>query len=87
MISSKRIVWAPDGDAAFDDGSYVLQFDVGDRVRLVAFESSEGCLYDPSSLIDQWLPADDFYRVLQDWNDAFVAEWEAMPKTADAGVG
>jgi len=33
--SSSRIQWAPDGDEAFDDGSYVLQFDVEDFVRLV----------------------------------------------------
>lgn len=34
---SKLLVWASDGDEAFDDGSYVLQFDVGDRVRLIGF--------------------------------------------------
>jgi hypothetical protein len=26
-LNSKSLVWAPDGDEAFDDGSYVLQFD------------------------------------------------------------
>src|ERR1700730_9047249 len=36
IVNSNRLVWAPDGDEAFDDGSYVLQFDVDDRVRLVA---------------------------------------------------
>ena len=36
-IITNRIVWAPDGDEAFDDGSYVLQFDVNDQVRIVAF--------------------------------------------------
>lgn len=83
-IHSNRIVWAPDGDEAFDDGSYVLQFDVGERVRLIAFKSMEkGCLYDPATLSDVWLPADNFYRVLQDWHDAFVAEWESMPKSSE----
>jgi hypothetical protein len=37
---SKSLVWAPDGDEAFDDGSYVLQFDVGDRVRLNCVQAS-----------------------------------------------
>ena len=34
IINTNHIMWAPDGDQAFDDGSYVLHFDVGDRVRL-----------------------------------------------------
>jgi hypothetical protein len=83
---SKRIMWAPDGDEAFDDGSYVLQFDVGDRVRLIAFKSSQGYLPDPATLSDVWLAADDFYSVLQRWRDAFEAEWELAPKASDVGV-
>ncbi len=86
MIRSKRIVWAPDGDEAFDDGSYVLQFDVGDRVRLIGFKSSEGYRHDPSTLSDIWLAANDFYSVLQNWHDAFEDEWASMPKVSDAGV-
>lgn len=85
MIHSKRTVWAPDGDEAFDDGSYVLQFDVGDRVRLIAFKSIEnGCLHDPAARSDVWLAADDFYRILQDWRDAFEAEWASAPKISEA---
>ncbi len=38
LFSSKNIVW--DGDEAFDDGSYILQFDVEDRVRVIAFSSA-----------------------------------------------
>ena len=37
MFYSKNLIWAPDGDEAFDDGSSVFQFDVNDRVRLVGF--------------------------------------------------
>jgi hypothetical protein len=76
----------PDGDEAFDDRSYVLQFDVGDRVRLIAFRPMEGsCLHDPATLRDVWLVANDFYRILQDWLDAFEAEWASMPKVSDEG--
>ena len=32
-LASNKMVWAPDGDAAFDDGGHVLQFDQGDSVR------------------------------------------------------
>ena len=35
-IRSGHIQWAPDGDEAFDDSSYILQFDDGDQVRLLA---------------------------------------------------
>ena len=53
-LDSKSLVWAPDGDEAFDDGSYVLQFDVGDRVRLIAFKRPES-LVDPASVREVWL--------------------------------
>jgi hypothetical protein len=83
MIQSKRIVWAPDGDEAFDDGSYVLQFDIRDRVRLIAFKSDRDYRHDPITLSDIWLTAEDFYDVLQRWHGAFAAEWASMPKASD----
>jgi hypothetical protein len=83
VIRSKRIMWAPDGDEAFDDGSYVLQFDVQDRVRVIAFKSGEGYIHDPATLTDIWVEADDFYSVLQGWHDAFEVEWTSMPKVSD----
>jgi hypothetical protein len=74
---------APDGDEAFDDGSFVLQFDVGDRVRLIAFKSCHNYLHDAGSLSDVWLAADDFYGILRQWHDAFESEWESTPKTEE----
>ena len=53
-LNSNSLVWAPDGDEAFDDGSYVLQFDVGDRVRLVAFKRPDG-LVDPATVREVFL--------------------------------
>ncbi len=79
-IRSRRIVWAPDGDEAFDDSSYVLQFDVGDLVRLIAFRCPSGMYHDSPSLRDVYLPADDYYGILRNWHAAFKAEWAAMPK-------
>jgi hypothetical protein len=78
--ASNDLMWAPDGDEAFDDGSFVLQFDVKDQVRLIAFRSTDGYVHDPATLRDVWMPADEFYRVLQQWYQAFDAEWSAMPK-------
>jgi hypothetical protein len=82
-INAKRLMWAPDGDEAFDDGSYVLQFEDASRVRLIAFASSHDGLYDPDTLRDVWLSSDDFYEILGQWRDRFKAEWEAHPKSPD----
>lgn len=39
VIKSRQLQWAPDGDEAFDDGSYILQFDVNDDIRLIGFKA------------------------------------------------
>ncbi|WP_374334534.1 Imm42 family immunity protein [Leeia sp.] len=68
-------VWAPDGDRAFDDGSHVLIFDVGEMVRLVAFVNSDDEAVISSSLEELVIDADEFYGVLRGWvtgfNDAY----------------
>jgi len=75
---SKDCMWAPDGDEAFDDGSFVLQFDLNEHVRVIAFKRAEGHRHDPDTLRDVRLRADDFYRILQQWHDAFDAEWAGL---------
>lgn len=79
MLYSNSLVWAPDGDEAFDDGSYVLQFDVGERVRLIAFKRLDS-LVDPASVREVWISSDIFYEALRQWRDTFTAEWESLPK-------
>jgi len=81
--ASNDCMWAPDGDEAFDDGSFVLQFDIDDRVRLIAFQSCEGSQYLADTLRDVWLEADTFYDILNAWNVAFAAEWYSMGKTEE----
>jgi hypothetical protein len=78
--NANDLVWAPDGDEAFDDGSYVLQFDIGEQVRLIAFRCKEGGRHDPASIRDVRITADDFYHTLQQWHEAFKAEWASSPK-------
>ncbi len=80
VIYANDLLWAPDGDEAFDDGSYVLQFDLGEQVRVIAFQRGDGYVHERTSLRDIWLPSGDFYRVLEQWRDAFEAEWIAAPK-------
>jgi len=78
-LYSNSLVWAPDGDEAFDDSSYVLQFDVRDRVRLIASKRPDS-LVDPSSMREIWLSSDTFYSTLRQWRDTFISEWESLPK-------
>jgi len=77
IVRSRCLMWAPDGDEAFDDGSFVLQFDVANRVRVIAFKRNDGPLHDQGSLNDLWLEADEFYSILQHWYDEFESEWAA----------
>jgi hypothetical protein len=70
--------WAPGGEEAFDDGSHVLQFDIGDKVRLVGFIHQPGFV--PSDLRDVWLPAELFYGTLVQCYHWFEREWGCAEK-------
>lgn len=83
-IDSNRLVWAPDGDEAFDDHSYILQFEDENQVRLVAFTGTPDFLYDPGSLHDVYVPQGKFYAILQEWHDRFKDEWRGLPKLSGA---
>ena len=63
-------------------GASILASNVGvqTQVRLIAFKSTKGYEYDPGTLREIWLPAPHFYRILQEWQDAFQIEWAKMPK-------
>jgi len=73
-------MWAPDGDEAFDDSSYVLQLDIGGDVRLVAFSRASGAYLDPESLRDVRLSQEEFYGILQHWHEGFATEWASLAK-------
>jgi len=87
LLYSNHLVWAPDGDEAFDDGSYVLQFDIRDHVRLVAFKSVAGGSYDPATLRDVRLESDDFYGLLANWHSTFEKDWASSPKVDGTHIG
>jgi hypothetical protein len=79
-VISNKILWAPDGDEAFDDVSFVLHFDLGDKVRVIAFRLDANARHDPATLSDVTLRADYFYELLRQWRSSFEAEWRAAPK-------
>jgi hypothetical protein len=78
-LAAHELVWAPDGDAAFDDGGHVLQFDVDGRVRLVAFKNGNGDL----ALREAWLDEHTFYDILEKWRSTFEAVWRAALKSPE----
>jgi hypothetical protein len=81
LITDRRIIWAPDGDEAFDDGSTILQFDCNDLVRLIAFNRGTGEDFVRGTLNDLWLDASDYYRTLHVFVDIFEDEWSRHYKT------
>jgi hypothetical protein len=81
LLYDKELMWAPDGDAAFDDGSYVLQFDIEQKVRLIAFRFNQGGR-GVIDLSDLWLLADEYYSILGDFHKEFMRQWASMPKRA-----
>lgn len=84
FVISNEILWAPDGDEAFDDGSHVLQFDEGNLVRLVAFKNSATPELTQSTVVEEWLGADEFYDVLATWTERFEAELRKGPRVPSA---
>jgi hypothetical protein len=69
-FNRNKILWAPDGDEAFDDGSHVFHFDFGRIVRLI------GCTYVnylpiENSIRSICLPSSDFYEILDRWQASF----------------
>jgi hypothetical protein len=72
FLFQKHIIWAPDGDQAFDDGSHVLQFDIDDQVRLIAFTNMDTLAETVSTISEVTLDADTYYSILQHWIDTIT---------------
>ena len=90
ILYRQKIPWIPDGDEAFDDGSCVLQFDVADQVRLIAYKLSETGRHhqhDPTTVTDVRLSATQFYGTLEKWLTEFNREWDSLPKVSESEDG
>ncbi|PDT27227.1 hypothetical protein CO660_24430 [Rhizobium sp. L9] len=70
-ILSAKIVWAPDGDAAFDDGGHVFQIDEGKVVRLIGFIND----IPAKNISEVRIEAAQFYKILRDWSNSFYKDW------------
>ncbi len=69
-----KCVWAPDGDEAFDDGSYILIFQSCNKIRLIGFRILSNGLSDLSTLSDLTISKDHFRSVLKEWSERFIQE-------------
>lgn len=78
VVYGNEIIWAPDGDAAFDDGSNVLQFDSGELVRVIGFKRSEAG--EVMLVRDVIIEENRFYRILSTWVELFEKTWAHLPK-------
>lgn len=83
-ITSNELVWAPDGDQAFDDGSHVLQFDLDSRVRLLGFKNEPPSIFDCRSIVDIIIDSDIFYDILYMWAQAVEVERNALLESEQA---
>jgi len=74
-----NVIWCPDGDAAFDDGSHILQFDQGELVRILAFRNE---IDGPADLVDRTISADEYYSILRTWLSEFRGDRDTTLKNA-----
>ncbi len=79
-LYERGTVWVPDGDAAFDDGSHILQFDAVNRVRIIAFVNTDAHEDVASTIRDIWMDADLFYAIASGWVTLFEAERASILK-------
>lgn len=79
-LREKKLFWVPNGDAAFDDGSFILQIDIGEQVRLIGFRLGELPRHDPATLADVRISSDEFYGILESWRCIYKAQWYNLPK-------
>lgn len=76
-LDESLIQWAPNGDEAFDDRSYVLQLDEGDLVRVIGFTHTRFVV---ERLVEVQLESAEFYGILQEWHRRFEEEWRLAGK-------
>lgn len=56
-----------DFDEAFDDGSYIIHFDYGDKTRIIGFKSciiKDKCMVQKDSVNEVYIQREEFVRIL-----------------------
>lgn len=73
-----NLIFAPDGDEAFDDGGHALQWDEGSSVRLIAFVNHAEELMTLSSSVEMRMDSHEFYGILSEWHRSFRVAWNGF---------
>lgn len=72
-VCENQILWIPDGDSAFDDGSHILHMDAHNgKVRLVGWKKDGEISIREDTLQDLWLESSIFYGELSNWLKRFT---------------
>ena len=79
-LYTNKIIWAPDGDEAFDDGSFVLQFDIDNNVRIIGFRFNSDYECEKDSISETWIDQNAYYKILTEWRISFDNEWNKLEK-------
>ncbi|NIJ64636.1 hypothetical protein FHR20_001567 [Sphingomonas leidyi] len=77
-LYANALMWAPDGDSAFDDGSHIVQVDDEQRVRITAFVNAETQGEFENSISDVILGQETFYETLGAWAREFDGQWKVF---------
>ncbi|MBB4100454.1 hypothetical protein GGR46_004026 [Sphingomonas kyeonggiensis] len=77
-LYANALIWAPDGDSAFDDGSHVVQVDDGQFARITAFINAETQDEFENSISDVILRRETFYETLGAWAREFDGQWKVF---------
>jgi hypothetical protein len=73
-----NVVWAPDGDEAFNDTSHILQLDLGQSVRLIGFRAPEDLREKVRDVTEVIVSENEFYDTLADWLVRFTADLQQL---------
>jgi hypothetical protein len=76
IVYQNELLWVPDGDEAFDDGSRIIQFDIEQTVRLIGYKSLHKNKIDIKTLTDLTMDAEQYYTTLENWSNNFYNEWQ-----------
>jgi len=83
IVGSSKCYWDTRCDEAFDDGSLILQFDIKEKVRLIANKTSNSLSKMPEEhefLQDLIIDSPMFYGILEEWIYRIKKQWNDMTK-------
>lgn len=66
-LTKHLVAWSP--ESAFDDGSYIIHFDYGDKTRIIGFKScmiKDKCMVQKDSVNEVFIKREEFERIIRE---------------------